>query len=245
MFDLQRFSDIAPEFSEQLYCHEQLGSTNDEACRLAAEGAPHGTVILAECQAKGRGRRGAIWLSEPGKGLTFSIVLRPRFGREHNGKIALAAGLGIATALRESFFMPAELKWPNDILIAGRKCCGILVEAQDDCVVLGVGLNVYSAPDGFAALAEFSEKIISREQLLALLLRDISNEVGRCGDQFEAQIRKIEQICYLTDKSVHFQSGGSAYQGEVEGLAADGSLIVRIGGSPVRFTQASDLRTMD
>src|SRR5210317_745264 len=123
MFDLQRFSEIAPGMSHQLRYHEQLESTNDEAHRIAAEGAEHGTVVLAEDQTKGRGRRGAAWLSESGEGLTFSIVLRPAFGKECYGRVALAAGLGIATALNDSYQLTAEVKWPNDIYIDGKKCC--------------------------------------------------------------------------------------------------------------------------
>ncbi|MFK7909589.1 MAG: biotin--[acetyl-CoA-carboxylase] ligase [Akkermansiaceae bacterium] len=247
IFDTAKFAAIAPGLFEKLQYHGQLESTNDEAHRIAAGGAEHGTVILAEKQTKGRGRRGAAWLSEPGEGLTFSVVLRPDFGGEHYSKIALAAGLGIATALRESFSIAAELKWPNDILIQDRKCCGILVEARDNYVVLGVGINVLKSPENaeFISISDLSSEPVSRERTLAAMIAAIMSEVKTCAEDFPSQLYRIDTISWLNGKKITFLSGEKPHVGVVEDIAGDGSLVVRTELGVKRFGQASGIRPVD
>lgn len=244
MFDLRQFAAIAPDEYLRLQYHGELESTNDEAHRIAREGAEHGTVVLAENQTRGRGRRGADWLSEPGDGLLFSVVLRPQFEAKYRGRIALAAGLGIASVLRESLGVPAELKWPNDLMIHGKKCGGILVEAQENHVVLGVGINVIQSPSGgdFIAVNDASGDPVSREKVFALLLPVMLREVECCADDFVAQIDRIRGISWLQGKQIRFLSGEDEHQGEVAGIAPDGSLAVRVGGVTRNFIQASGIR---
>lgn len=245
MFDLQRFSEIAPGLGDKLHCHGQLGSTNDEAHRIAAAGAAHGEVVLAEKQTRGRGRRGAAWLSEPGDGLTFSVVLRPRFGTGHYGKIALAAGLGIASALRESFAVPAELKWPNDVLVGDRKCCGILVESKGSHGVLGIGINVNGSPEGCISIGEAANGEVCREKALAVLLAAVMREVDACAEDFASQLTRIDAISWLRGKHIGFQSGGNAFRGEAAGISPGGNLLVRIGDKVQEFAQAFGIRVVD
>ncbi len=103
MFDLRQFASISPDWYLRLNYHEELDSTNDEARRLAEDGAEHGTVVLADHQLAGRGRRGSSWISGPGDGLLFSLIIRPDFPQSHWSRIALATGLGMATALNEKW----------------------------------------------------------------------------------------------------------------------------------------------
>ncbi len=247
MFDLRQFAAIAPECYQKLHWHEQLESTNDEAQRLADEGAEHGTVVLAEYQTRGRGRRGAGWMCEPGDGLLFSVVLRPQFGKDYYGRIALVAGLGIASVLIDELAIPARVKWPNDIQINGKKCCGVLVEANNDCVVLGVGLNVLNAPgdDGFIAINDVVSEPVSREKILALVLAAVMREVDQCAEDFSSQLNRIEAISWLNGKNITFLSAGHQHQGTAEGIAEDGSLIVRTNGGVRQFAQASDIRCVN
>lgn len=126
---------------------QQTESTNDDALRAAKEGAPHGAVYLAEQQTRGRGRRGNGWFSAPGEALTFSVLLRPELIAAELGGVTLALGLGVRDALVARSPAPIQLKWPNDVLIAGKKLAGLLVEtqvraAQVEAVVVGLGLNV-------------------------------------------------------------------------------------------------------
>jgi BirA family transcriptional regulator, biotin operon repressor / biotin---[acetyl-CoA-carboxylase] ligase len=127
--------------------HRSLPSTNDEAARLAGDGAPHGTVVLADEQTAGRGRLGRQWRSPVGEGLYFSAVLRPPLTPAAAPPLTLAAAVGVAEGVRGFVGRPPTLKWPNDVLYDGRKLCGVLCELSVEegrvrHVILGIGINV-------------------------------------------------------------------------------------------------------
>lgn len=250
MFDLRQFGTLAPEWYECMHYHQELESTNDEAHRLAAEGAGHGTLILAEHQTAGRGRRGALWACEPGDGLLFSLILRPSFLKLHWSRIALATGLGIAEGLQDHWGVEALVKWPNDIYVGDKKCAGILAEARDNYVVVGVGINVMAAPrasdSGIAAvaLADVAMKAVSREGVLATLLPAIMAQVDSCAHDFEEQLRRLQGKCYLTGKRIHFTAHERVLGGLVCGIGRDGALQVAVDGILHDFSQASDIRVV-
>jgi len=128
---------------------DEVTSTNDIAWEWARSGAPEGAVVLAGAQTAGRGRSGRTWLSAAGAGLWFSVVLRPHLGYPDSGMLPLAVGVGVTLALRD-LGLPARLKWPNDVLVRGRKVAGVLVEGRSsegflDVAVAGIGLN-WTAP---------------------------------------------------------------------------------------------------
>jgi BirA family transcriptional regulator, biotin operon repressor / biotin---[acetyl-CoA-carboxylase] ligase len=129
--------------------YDSIGSTNDEAQRLAAAGVPHGTVVHADEQTAGRGRLSRRWLSPPGN-LYLSIVLRPDIPTARTIEIGFLAALAVADAV--DALLPrqvrATLKWPNDVLANDGKIAGILVEQADGALVLGIGLDVLQAPSG-------------------------------------------------------------------------------------------------
>lgn len=116
----------------------EVASTNDEAKRGAAEGAAHGTAWVARSQTKGRGRQGRAWLCEPGDGLLFSVLLRLAGPPANRPLVGLAAGL----AVRDAVGLGAMVKWPNDVVVRGRKLAGVLLETAGDAIVCGVGVNV-------------------------------------------------------------------------------------------------------
>jgi BirA family biotin operon repressor/biotin-[acetyl-CoA-carboxylase] ligase len=136
-----------------LYHLDKVSSTNDEATKLAAQGAPSGTVVLADTQTSGRGRLGRAWQSRPGN-LQASFVLRPDCALRSAGQLSLLAGVALAEALIEHGpdGLDLRLKWPNDVLISGAKVAGILLESAGDRsgrldhVVLGIGLNIVWSP---------------------------------------------------------------------------------------------------
>ena len=143
--------DDLPAFYH-LVALDQVASTNDEALRLAAEGADEGTLVTASRQTAGRGRRGRAWQSDEGN-LFLSLVLNPKGGLRAAGAVGFAAALAITDAIAGLMGRDAglALKWPNDVLIGGRKASGLLIEravcAEDDVLVLGVGINLVSHPD--------------------------------------------------------------------------------------------------
>jgi len=130
----------------------QTGSTNEDLLAAARAGAAEGAVLVAEDQTRGRGRQGRTWVSVPGAALTFSVLLRPvAVPPAAWGWLPLLTGVAVTRALRAITGVEAVLKWPNDVLAGGAKLAGILAEQADDAIVVGVGVNVATAPDGLPA----------------------------------------------------------------------------------------------
>jgi len=250
MFDLRQFAALAPDWYLRLQYHHELDSTNDEARRLAEAGAEHGTVVLSDHQTAGRGRRGASWVCEPGDGLLFSMVIRPSFPKTNWSRIALAAGIGIAETLNARWGVRAQVKWPNDIYIQDKKCAGILTEAREDFVIVGIGVNVMSAPPSenarieAIAVADVVQSPVSREMVLAALLAGIMTEVDACAGHFEAQLERLRKICYLTGKRIKFSAHEKEFSGFVRGVGPDGALQVEVDGEVMSFSQASEINAL-
>jgi BirA family transcriptional regulator, biotin operon repressor / biotin---[acetyl-CoA-carboxylase] ligase len=168
----------------RLLAHETIGSTNDEAKRLAREGAAEGLIVSAERQTAGRGRRGRNWVSPPGN-LYFSLVSRPDCRAAVAAQLGFIAALGVADALLElAPTIEPRCKWPNDVLANGRKVCGILLETEmiagdrPDFVILGIGVNLASSPDDTpypaTSLAEEGLPGITPTEMLAVFVRRYS-----------------------------------------------------------------------
>lgn len=154
-FDRARFQArlTTRRLGHTLIARAEVESTNDAAWDALGEGVPDGTCVVADVQTRGRGRGGHSWHTAPGLGLALSVLLHQGCDRRQLGLLPLTAGLALASALQR-LGAGAELKWPNDLLIAGRKVSGILAESRrtaegDDAAVLGVGVNVAQAPEDF------------------------------------------------------------------------------------------------
>jgi BirA family biotin operon repressor/biotin-[acetyl-CoA-carboxylase] ligase len=122
-----------------------VDSTQRYAAELAAEGAADGTAVVAETQTQGRGRRGRVWRDEPGASLLVSVIVRTSLAPARLATLSLAAGVAVAEALISTGGVDARLKWPNDVLVGGRKIAGVLLERHADAVILGIGINVAQA----------------------------------------------------------------------------------------------------
>jgi BirA family biotin operon repressor/biotin-[acetyl-CoA-carboxylase] ligase len=171
-------------FGRSLRGVETVGSTNTAAAEWARNGAPDGSVVVTEYQSAGRGRHGRTWTAKKGQNLMFSVVLRPALAPDRLGLITVAASVAVAEAI-DPFVAPhrAALKWPNDVLLEGRKTCGMLLESsisgrqEAEVVVLGVGLNVNQAtfPEALAdtatSLRLVAGRAIPRAPLFARLLQ--------------------------------------------------------------------------
>ena len=169
-FDAERFRansrETKPELGRPLMYQPVTGSTNDNALLAARSGAPHGSLFVADEQTAGRGRRGNIWLAAPGESLLFSVLLRPQLELAQVSALTLAIGLALRDVIAPRVAAEAQIKWPNDLYVGGKKLAGVLVESQLQgdrlqAVVVGVGLNV--------ATRDFPAEIAARATSLALL----------------------------------------------------------------------------
>ena len=222
--------------------HAELGSTNDRARELARAGAEHGYLVWADRQTAGRGRKGAEWWCAPGRGLAFSVVVRPRWERARWGWLSLAAGLGVAEALEGFGFRPA-IKWPNDLLWKGRKIAGILLEVNGETdgpasATIGIGVNLDLESDlqqqigqPYASLRD-AGVVVDRNRLAADLLEA---SVSMCRRFTDAGLTPFldtwRRYDVLQGRSVRLVGPNHELKGNSLGLADDGGLRLQIGES--------------
>jgi BirA family transcriptional regulator, biotin operon repressor / biotin---[acetyl-CoA-carboxylase] ligase len=234
----------------RIHYFEEAGSTQDIAAKLAAAGAEHGTVVIAETQSAGRGRMGRRWHSPPGANLYTTIILRPRIALADVPKLSLVAGVAAAEALETVAPGIVALKWPNDVWLRGKKAGGMIAEAVSDadqglkCVLLGIGLNLN------LSLADIPEELrgratsvlietgrrCDRPSLAAALFSSLDNRYmefvargfGAIGDAWE-------RYSALTGKKVTVLSGETRETGVVRGIDSDGALILETGGGVKRI----------
>lgn len=231
----------------RLLVRERAVSTNDEAHALACAGAPSGLVVIALEQTGGRGRRGNTWFAPPGESLAFSIVLRPTEPKSLWPRLALAAGLAVAEAAGR-FGVEAGIKWPNDIWIRDRKAAGILVEAGEDFVVVGIGLNVNTttfppevAPIATSLCLEAGTQI-PRDELLAAVVGRFAVRHPQIGAGFETLLAAVRQRCVLSSRPVSLLTAQGPRQGVVEGIAPNGALLLRTPQGLESHLQADEVR---
>lgn len=225
-----------------LHPFRSVGSTNDVARSLADAGAPAGTAVIAEEQLAGRGRGGKHWVSPPGLGIWLSVVLRPA-ELPAPGLLPLRVGLAAAAAL-DAFARPGrvEVKWPNDLLVAGRKLGGILCEGSWDSggvsfVVAGIGVNAGHAPDDFPAVLRAGATSLRiaagwsppRAEVAGALVRALAALPARFAATLsDAELAELERRDALRGREVRVTAEGAApLEGTALGVAPDGALRVR------------------
>lgn len=231
-------------FAAHIHHFYKIGSTNTAAMEAGAAGAPEGSVFLAEEQTDGRGRGANVWHSARSTGIYCSVVLRPALPPADVLVLALAAALAVGGAIRElSPALEPDLKWPNDLLLDGRKFCGILTEMNAEPtrvrqIVVGLGINVNQAsfPDELRAIATSllvaSGKEWSRVDLTAALLKSLHREyreLVESSDARESILRRFTGASsYVRGKRVRIEENGDvAFEGTTEGLDPRGFLQVR------------------
>jgi len=230
-------------FDEHVHHFYKIGSTNTAAMAAAAEGAPEGSVFLAEEQTAGRGRGANSWQSPRSTGIYCSVVVRPALPPSEVLVLALAAGLAVQSAIRQvdsRVIVTADLKWPNDVLIDGKKVCGILTEMNAEAtrvryIVVGVGINVNQAtfPKDLSAtsLRLVTGSEWSRVELAAALLKSLDHEYRGLledADAHESILRRFaENSSWVRGKNVRIEENGAGFEGTTEGLDPRGFLQVR------------------
>jgi len=229
------------DLGQVLHCFEELGSTSDRARELAEEGAGHGEVVIAEAQTAGRGRRGRTWVSPPRRNVYLSVVLRPDLPPGRAAELTLVASLAVCDALRQAGVEEAGIKWPNDVLVSGRKIGGILTElaAEPDrvnWVVIGIGVNVNARAEDFPAelREEATSILIERGQpapralFAAALLATLERWLDRHAEEGFAPIREAWRERNVTlGQDVVVRTDGREIAGRAEDLDESGALLVR------------------
>lgn len=216
--------------------HDVLPSTNDRAAELAAAGAPDFTMVTADRQTAGKGRRGRVWETPAGSSIAMSLVLRPKVPLAALSEVTILAGIAVARRLKMLGAAP-KIKWPNDIRLKDRKVCGILAETKlsagtAEYVILGIGINVTKA----AYSEEVAETAVSleeagiaavREELTAGIAGELTEllaeweqkgNISFIIDEYEASMEWMGEICRVIG------ADGSFTEGKVMGISADGAL---------------------
>jgi BirA family transcriptional regulator, biotin operon repressor / biotin---[acetyl-CoA-carboxylase] ligase len=220
---------------------QETTSTNDVIEKLARDNVPEGVVVFAESQSKGRGRLGRKWFSPAQKGLWFSILLRPKLRPQEATQLTVAAATALRRAIERATGLKAKIKWPNDILINGKKSAGILTELTAELdrvkhVILGIGVDVnFSAADLPTELRKLATslkietgKTISRGDLAVQILRELDHDYTRiCSGKFESVADEWEEQCQTIGHSVTIQIGERRFHGRAESLDDDGALLLR------------------
>jgi BirA family transcriptional regulator, biotin operon repressor / biotin---[acetyl-CoA-carboxylase] ligase len=236
-------------FTGPVHYFETLDSTNDLAKALAAQGAPEGTVVVAEAQTGGRGRLGREWDSPPGVGLYVSLVLRPMLPPMELPQITLTTAVAVVRAVCRVAGLAPGIKWPNDLLLNGKKLGGILTEMETESdrirhVVVGLGLNVNNPgfPFDLAAtatsLALAAGRMFPRVHLLQAWLEEFEALYGRFLNRGFAEILEEWKGFALTlGKMVTVRQGPREISGQALDVAPDGALLLRTNnGEMVRVT---------
>lgn len=224
----------------RVYFAEEVDSTNTWGKRLAEEGAPHGTLIVADEQTQGRGRRGRSWKSPKGTNISMTLILRPDLEPSRASMLTIVMGLSVAQGLKELLELPIEIKWPNDAVLNGHKLCGILTEmsAQIDYinyVVVGTGINV-NLPEIPEDLKEIATSLlietghtVNRAEVIGAVMRAFARnyesfiETGDLSGLRDA----YNEILANRDRQVRVLDPKDPYEGVALGINPRGELLVR------------------
>ncbi len=227
---------LEPGWSSPVVVFGETESTNDDARRLAREGCPHGTIVLADAQSRGRGRAGRAWHSPPGCNVYLSIVLRPRMSVAAIAPFTLAVGLAVACAVEARIDRPTRLKWPNDVFVDRLKIAGILAEGQvrGDALaslVVGIGLDVGTTqfPAPLETVATSLALLGARDRDRARLVAELATQVVVSADRFDREglapfLDGVRQRDALVGRNVAVGD----VTGIARGIADDGSLLVAV-----------------
>lgn len=182
---------------------KETGSTNIDCKQLAAQGAPHGTLAVAETQISGRGRRGRGWQSPAGESIYMSLLCRPDIPPDKAPMLTLVMGISVAEAVERYTGLPAKIKWPNDVVVNGRKICGILTEMEMGLetkeiqfLVIGVGINVNN---GFAGMQESKDAEKARDSAFPRELGKVATSLFLESERKEEKIFRAPLVQYVME----------------------------------------------
>jgi BirA family biotin operon repressor/biotin-[acetyl-CoA-carboxylase] ligase len=246
------------ELTELVYRFDSLASTSDTAREMAQSGAPEGTTVVALEQTAGRGRYERKWFSPKGEGLYHSIILRPPIASAAAPLLSLVAAIALAETLIEEYRVPADVKWPNDVLVGEKKIAGILLELETDgdrvkYVILGIGINVnQTAFPGELAHTATSLNVetgmtIDCERLRRGLFVRLARWYGvfiECGSE-EVLNRYAELSSYVSGKAVQVRTADRVIVGRTIGLDRSGGLLIETSDGRIEKVLTGDVQKLE
>jgi BirA family biotin operon repressor/biotin-[acetyl-CoA-carboxylase] ligase len=215
---------------------DSIGSTNDEAKRLAGLGEPEGTVITADTQTAGRGRGGRGWVTPKGAAIAMSLILRPQVAALQATQVALLGGLAVLEGVRKLVDLPMQIKWPNDVLVRGQKVAGVLAEAAYsgdtlEYMVLGMGVNVNGGPPPelkleyeATSLAAETGSPLDREAVRHSILAAFEARYSTLGTPTLAEAWKANLA--MLGQQVRVVGLAETVTGKLEGVTPEGALVL-------------------
>ena len=234
--------------------HEELDSTNNRAKRLGEEGAPDGTLVTADYQTAGKGRRGRGWVSERGTGIWMSLLLRPDVPPSSASMLTLVAAMAVVKGIKEATGLDSGIKWPNDIVMNGKKICGILTEMSAELehihyVVIGIGIN--------ANIREFPEEIrekatslylesgetVVRSRVIAAVMKAMNQYYRVFVDHGDLTgfLEEYEEHLVNRGREVVVLAPGGEYQGISLGIDKTGELLVQLKDGTVNHVVSGEV----
>jgi len=255
LLPLEIKNGLKTEFiGHHIHWEYEVSSTNTLALQMAEQGAPEGTVVISESQKQGRGRMGRNWISQPEAGIYLSLILRPNFVPMQAPCITLMAAVALVEALEQALGVKAAIKWPNDVMIGGKKVSGILTElkAEMECIhymIVGIGINVNNAefPEALQAkvtslLLELKREV-SRIPVVQALLNALERwyliTLGAGG--IERTFNRWRELSSTLGQDVEVNVGDEVLKGVATRLGADGSLYVKLDSGVEKQILAGDV----
>ena len=236
---------------QRIIYEDTVGSTMDLAFQLAMKNVAEGTVVCAESQTKGRGRLGRGWVSPKGKGIYFSMILRPKLPPAEVAKLTLLCGVAVSEAIKKMTGLEALIKWPNDLLIGSKKVAGILTELNAEMdrvkfVIVGIGINVNTSaqqlPPEATSLRLVKKLSLSRVMVFQEILREVEKwylEAQHHG--FSKVLKRWKELSLTLGKWVKVSDPSGVFEGEAISIDHDGGLLIRQDSGVVVKKMAGDV----
>lgn len=256
MFPQEILAALETKWLGRSICYrDSVDSSNNVAKALANEGCPNGLLVVAEEQGAGRGRLSRGWISPRSKGIWFSVVLKPPFLPQEASKFTLLAAVAVVKAVNAVKGVEAAIKWPNDILLDGRKLVGILTEMNAEFghinyIVIGIGINTNAAPEDYPedvrsiaiSVADKAEETFTRVALLAHVLKRMEELYEKASEEgFEAVLQEWRRYSCTLGQDVKVLAPGAEYYGKAIDIDEDGLLVVRKEDGTVTKVVAGDV----
>ncbi|MEI6714766.1 MAG: biotin--[acetyl-CoA-carboxylase] ligase [Verrucomicrobiota bacterium] len=247
-------SRIEDPWISDITVYESTASTNDLVTRRATDGSAAPLAILAETQTAGRGRFGRKWHSSPRQGIWMSILLRPEIPFSQWPRLTSTAALAIALAIEDVTDLQSGIKWPNDVIVHGKKISGLLVETGQHPVtgsfaVLGIGINANQTEfpeeirDRASSLKLESGKDVNRNTLVAKILDHVGHLLPKMQTDFRGVLAQISERSTVLGKALQLHAGGNPIEGVAEGLDEEGHLLLRMQDGTLRSFSAGEVST--
>jgi BirA family biotin operon repressor/biotin-[acetyl-CoA-carboxylase] ligase len=254
LLPLEIKNGLKTEFiGHNLHWEYEVNSTNTLALQLAEKGAREGTVVVSECQKHGRGRMGRTWISQPEIGIYLSLILRPKFVPMKAPSITFMSAIAVVEALEQTFGIKASIKWPNDVMIGGKKVSGILTElkAEMECihyVIVGIGINVNNTKfpkafrDKVTSLSLELKEEVSRIKIVQALLQALERwYLITLEDGIDRTFNQWRELSCTLGNRVEVNVGDEILGGMATRLGPDGSLYLKLDSGVEKQILAGDV----